>query len=75
MPSAPGTENTHDLLNEFIKNYIDMPDKRVNRLIRFLRQNNARLSKRARHKEFAALTDKEARAIENKYDEVFDAGD
>ena len=52
-----------------------MPDKRIDLLIRFLRQNNGRLSKRARHKEFSALTDKEARAIENKYDEVFDAGD
>ena len=75
LPEEVDYLTRHDLLNDFIKNYIDMPDQRVDLLIRFLRQNNGRLSKRARHKEFAALTDKEARAIENKYDEVFDAGD
>ena len=75
LPEEVDYLTRHDLLNEFIKNYIDMPDQRVDLLIRCPRQNNGRLSKRARHKEFAALTDKEARAIENKYDEVFDADD
>ena len=73
LPEEVDYLTRHDLLNDFIKNYIDMPDQRIDRLIRFLQQNNGRLSKRARHKEFAALTDKEARAIQNKYDEVFDA--
>ncbi|MEJ2445728.1 MAG: hypothetical protein P8Y42_20150, partial [Exilibacterium sp.] len=59
------------LLNGFIKNYIDMPDKTVDMLIRFLNQNDGRLSNRARGKEFSALTDKEVQAIENKYDEIF----
>ena len=75
LPEEVDYLTRHDLLNDFIKNYIDMPDQRLDLLIRFLRQNSGRLSKRARHKEFAALTDKEARAIENKYDEVFDADD
>jgi hypothetical protein len=61
----------YDLLNEFIKNYIDMPDKTVDLLIRLLDQNNGKLSKRKREKEFAALTDEEVSAIESKYDEVF----
>ena len=61
----------YDLLGGFINNYIDMPDKLIDLLIRFLRQNNGRLSKRGRAKEFDALTDKEIRAIESKYDEVF----
>ena len=61
----------YDLLNEFIKNYIDMPDKLVDLLIRFLSQNDGNLSKRGRAKEFEKLTEKEIQAIEAKYAEVF----
>ncbi|MCP3927902.1 MAG: cell filamentation protein Fic [Bacteroidetes bacterium] len=62
----------YDLLNEFIKNYIDMPDKLVDLLIRFLSQNGGKLSKRAREKEFEKLTGREIQAIEHKYAEFFD---
>ena len=62
----------YDHLNEFIKNYIDMPDKLVDLLIRFLIQNGGELSKRAREKEFKKLTDREIQAIEHKYAEIFD---
>jgi len=61
----------YDLLNDFIKNYIDMPDKLVDLLIRFLNQNNGKFSKRARKKEFFQLTDNEVQAIERKYEEIF----
>jgi hypothetical protein len=61
----------YDLLNDFIKNYLDMPDRLVDLLIRFLHQNNGGLSKRARAKEFGLLTDKEVQAIENKFAEIF----
>lgn len=61
----------YDALDEFIKNYIDMPDKLVDLLIRFLSQNKGTLSKRGREKEFEKLTDREIRAIEHKYAEIF----
>lgn len=61
----------YDLLNNFIKNYVDMPDKLVDLLIRFLYQNDGRLSQRARDKEFNRLTEDEVQSIENKYDEFF----
>ena len=61
----------YDLLNEFIKNYIDMPDNLVDLLIRFLSQNDGKLSKRGRAKEFEKLTEREIQAIEAKYAEVF----
>ena len=61
----------YDLLNEFIKNYIDMPDKLVDLLIRFLNQNTGKLSKRAKEREFKKLTDREIQAIEQKYAEIF----
>lgn len=62
----------YDLLNEFIKNYIDMSDKLVDLLIRFLVQNDGKLSKRARKREFEKLTILEVQAIENKYVEIFE---
>lgn len=61
----------YDLLNDFIKNYLDMPDKQVDLLIHFLNQNNGQLSKRARNKEFAQLTNDELLTIERKYDDIF----
>ncbi len=64
----------YDLLNEFIRNYIDMPDRLVDLLIRFLSQNDGKLSKRKRAKEFEELTENEIQAIEAKYMEVFRQG-
>lgn len=61
----------YDLLNDFIKNYIDMPDRLIDLLVRFLNQNEGKLSQRARDKEFAKLTATEIKSIENKYDEIF----
>ncbi len=48
-----------------------MPDKLVDLLIRILNQNNGKLSKRARDKEFSQLTEAEVQTIERKYDDVF----
>lgn len=71
LPEEVEYLSKHDLLDDFIKNYIDMPDKLVDLLIRFLNQNGGKLSKRARSKEFAELTEIEIKSIENKYDEIF----
>ena len=49
----------------------EMPDKTVALLIRFLEQNNGTLSKRARIKEFSALTDNELLLIEKQYQKIF----
>lgn len=71
LPEEVNYLKRYDLLNEFIKNYIDMPDKTVDLLIRFLNQNDGKLSKRARDKEFSKLTESEIQIIERKYDEIF----
>ncbi len=47
-------------------------DNLVDLLIRFLSQNDGKLSKRARRREFEKLTDDETRVIEEKYAEIFD---
>jgi hypothetical protein len=51
-----------------------MPDRLVDLLIRFLSQNDGKLSKRKRAKEFEELTENEIQAIEAKYMEVFRQG-
>jgi hypothetical protein len=48
-----------------------MPDGMIDLLIRFLDQNNGRLSKRARDKEFSRLTEAEVQTIERKYADIF----
>ncbi len=71
LPAEVGYLKKYDLLNDFIKNYIDMPDRLVDLLIRFLDQNNGKLSKRAIQKEFTLLTKLEVQNIENRYASIF----
>jgi hypothetical protein len=49
----------------------DMPDRTLNNLVGFLRQNNGRLSVRARGREFSTFTPEEARRIEELYADAF----
>jgi hypothetical protein len=50
-----------------VQQMIDMPDRLLDLLFRFLHQNEGRLSKRAREKEFSALSDAEVARIEAIY--------
>ena len=61
----------YDQFRNYVSGYIEMPDRMVDLLFRFLDQNNGRLSGRARAREFEALTDDEAEHIERTYREVF----
>lgn len=71
LPDEVAYLKKYDIFNEFIKNYVDMPDKHVDLLIRFLSQNNGKFSQRAREREFQKLTDIEIQAIENKFNDIF----
>lgn len=75
LPEEMDFLTRYDRLNHFVKHYLDMPDKTIDLLIRFLHRNDGRLSKRALNKEFSALTDEEVQVIENKYADVFDRVD
>jgi hypothetical protein len=48
-----------------------MPDRTVDLLFRSLHQNDGRLSKRARDREFAQLTDEEVSSAEAAYPASF----
>ena len=54
-----------------IENMIDMPERTLNNLFGFLRQNDGRLSKRARENEFAELTQDEVAKIEQLHTDTF----
>ena len=61
----------YDEFKRHIDNYLEMPDKLVATLVRFLEQNNGILSKRARSNEFKALSESETSKIETQYQEIF----
>lgn len=56
---------------QFLDDEFEMPDRTVALLIRFLEQNEGKLSKRARENEFAKLTDEEVSEIEKTYNSIF----
>jgi hypothetical protein len=73
LPAEVDYLQKYDLMKSFVSQYIDMPDHTADLLIRFLHQNDGRFSKRARDKEFSALTDEEVGTLERKYGEIFEA--
>lgn len=71
LPEEVDYLRKHDEMKRFIKNYLDMPDRVIDLLIRFLNQENGTLSKRARRKEFSSLTEDEITTLEQKYMDIF----
>lgn len=61
----------YDEYKRFLDDDFEMPDKMVALLVRFLEQNNGKLSKRAREKEFEGLSDQEIAIIEKHFKEIF----
>jgi hypothetical protein len=63
----------YDRFRARIEALVDMPERTIDLLFRFLHQNQGTLSTRARAQEFAELTDPEAAAAEAAYKEIFQA--
>ena len=72
LPNETDFLRRYDLFRGHITSMIDMPDRTVDLLFRFLGQNGGHLSKRARGREFKLLTDAEVERIETLYAEIFD---
>ena len=73
LPNETAFLQNYDRFRRRVEGMIDMPERTVDLLFRFLQQNEGRLSKRARENEFAALNDQEVTDIEAIYQEVFAA--
>lgn len=67
LPHETDFLRRYDRFRQDIEAFLDMPERTTDLLFRFLQQNEGRLSRRAREKEFAALTDEEAMRIEETY--------
>ncbi len=61
----------YDEMKNVINELFDMPDHLADLLINFLEQNKGKLSKRAKEKEFQALSEKECESLEKSYSLIF----
>jgi hypothetical protein len=73
LPDEAAFLKNFDRFRAGVAAIVDMPDRTLNTLFGFLRQNGGRLSKRARENEFAALGQDEVARIEELYAASFGA--
>src|SRR5690606_38896184 len=62
----------YDQMTQYINSYVSLPDTKVDLLIKFLHQNNGKLSKSKRQKEFEDFTDEEISTIEDNFKAIFE---
>jgi len=74
LPNETRFLKSFDQFRAGIENLIDMPERTLNNLFGFLRQNDGRLSKRTRESEFAELTPEEVSQVEEVYRASFGDG-
>jgi hypothetical protein len=74
LPRETDFLKKYDELRTRVEGIVDMPDRMIDLLFRFLHQSAGHLSRRARDKEFGKLTDAEVAAVETIYSEIFQAG-
>jgi len=67
IPAEVNYLRKYDEFKSYVENTLEMPDKMIADLVRFLEQNNGLLSKRARNKEFKDLTDVEIAEVEIQF--------
>lgn len=71
LPEETNYLRRYDAFRARIEAIVEMPDRTIDLLFHMLRQNEGKLSKRAREKEFARLTGDETRRVEQAYDNSF----
>lgn len=71
LPAEIRFLHAFDKFSAAVKDIVEMPDREIELLRGFLAQGDGHLSKRAREREFSALTDEEAAQIEVLYEELF----
>jgi hypothetical protein len=71
LPAETDFLRRYDRFRHGVESFLDMPERSFDLLFRFLNQNAGHLSLRAREREFAKLTDDEAKRIETIYSENF----
>jgi hypothetical protein len=73
LPAETEFLRRYDAFKHGVEAMIDMPERTIDLLFRFLNQNGGKLSRRARDREFETLTDQEAERIEGIYGDTLGA--
>jgi len=73
LPEESDFLRRYDSFRQRVEGIVEMPERLIDLLFRFLEQNEGRLSDRAREREFSELTDQEASQIEAFYQQIFGA--
>lgn len=71
LPEGVAYLEAYDRFCAGVQRVVDMPDRTIDQLHRFLRQGRGRMSKRARTGEFKALADEEVSRFEALFHECF----
>ncbi len=71
LPEGVAYLEAYDRFRVDVQHVVDMPDRTIDQLHRFLRQGDGRLSQRARTREFKALSDEEVSSVEALYQKCF----
>jgi len=71
LPQETDFLRRHDAFCSQVETYIDMSKRTLSLLFRLLQQNDGAFSRRAREREFSALTEKETAHIESLYRKAF----
>ena len=71
LPAETDFLRRYDRFRTAVDSLLDMPERSIDLLFRFLNQHGGRLSRRAREGEFAKLTDDEASRVETIYRDSF----
>jgi len=74
LPDEVAFLRQKDQFHQEVTQLLDMPERRLDLLWRFLQQNQGKLSRRAQEREFAALTATEAQQIERIFSDVSNLG-
>ena len=74
LPAEANFLKRYDEFRQQVEAFLDMPERLIDLLFRFLHQNAGRLSKRACENEFKKLTEGEVGRIEAIYRDTFEIG-
>jgi Fic family protein len=72
IPKEVAYLTQYDAFKKTIEDEFEMPDDLIALLVRFLEQNNGKLSRRAKDKEFKNLADSEVQKVEKAFREIFE---
>lgn len=72
IPNEVNYLKRRDAFKEEVDEVVDLPDRLVDLLLQFLRQNEGHLSQRAKEEEFSKMSDSEFVELERIYQSIFD---